>query len=150
MVVHICGHSRQQRCHVLRSRCQEPYMKLCAHQDEPRGSYREQQCFIHECTRFCQSKCKHTRCTQRCNIECDRPVCYEKCTRRFECEHYCNGVCGEPCPDCLTCRATPLPPDIRRATEGRKLRNAILVQLKCGHLIMAQALDEYIEKFKQQ
>lgn len=89
------------------------------------------------------------RCTQRCKDTCDRPVCTEKCTRRFECEHYCNGICGEPCIDCLRCREKDLPTEIRNAIRKYGIRNATFVQLECNHLFETTELDAYVERFEK-
>ncbi len=104
---------------------------------------------MHQCNRYCQNKCKHTRCGQRCRNECERLSCNEKCTRRFTCEHFCNGICGEPCIDCLSCREKDLPGEIRKAISGRNLRYATFVQLECGHLFKTDMLDEHVKNFKE-
>jgi hypothetical protein len=124
-------------------------MKLCDHTDEPKLHGHHDQCNLYECRRFCLNKCKHMRCGQRCKLECDRPPCNEKCSRRFECEHYCNGICGEPCIDCLKCREKDLPREIREAIRGQYIRNTTFVQLECGHLFKTNVLDEHVENFKK-
>ncbi len=130
-------------------RCKEPCIKICDHKDEPEISALSNQCVIYQCTRFCLNRCRHTRCELRCNVECDRSPCYQKCTRRFECEHFCNGMCGEPCIDCLYCRKNELPNEIREAIAGSKVRYATFVQLECGHLFKTDLLDRHVENFKK-
>lgn len=126
-------------------------MKICDHLDTPGVNDQSDHCVLYECRRYCLNKCKHMRCTQRCRTECDRPPCYEKCTRRLECEHHCNGICGEPCINCLSCREKELPMEIRRAISGRdNLRYATFVQLECGDLFKTEVLDEYVENFRKQ
>ncbi|CAF3707173.1 unnamed protein product [Rotaria sordida] len=148
LIVYICGHSRQQRCHELGPPCEQQYMKLCDHPDEPR--ILPSQCLVYQCNRFCQYKCRHLRCGQRCKSECDRQPCNKKCTRRFDCEHYCNGICGEPCIDCLVCREKELPNEIQKIIRSKNIRYATFVQLECDHLFETNILDEYIEKFENQ
>ncbi|CAF4654475.1 unnamed protein product [Rotaria sp. Silwood1] len=150
LIVYTCGHSRQQRCHELGPRCEQQYIKQCDHDDEPRISTRINECVIYQCNRYCQYKCKHFRCGQRCKNECDREICNKKCTRRFECEHYCNGICGEPCIDCLVCREKDLPNDIQKSIRQQNIRYATFVQLECNHLFQTAILDEYIENFEKQ
>ncbi|CAF4522009.1 unnamed protein product [Rotaria sp. Silwood2] len=150
LIVYTCGHSRQQRCHELGPRCEQIYTKQCDHDDVPRMPGQINQCFVYQCNRYCQYKCRHLRCGQRCKNECDRATCNEKCTRRFECEHYCNGICGEPCIDCLVCRRSDLPSEIQKAIRQQGIRYATFVQLECNHLFETAILDEYIEKFEQQ
>ena len=104
---------------------------------------------MYQCNRYCLHKCRHLRCGQRCKLECDRSPCNEKCTRRFQCEHYCNGVCGEPCIDCLSCRQQSLPNEIRKAISGRNMRYATFVQLECGHLFKTDVLDAHVENFRK-
>lgn len=145
----MCGHSRYQRCHELGPRCEQPYIKLCDHNDEPKIVGQQHTCLVHECLRYCLNRCKHMRCGQRCRIECERPPCYEKCSRRFDCEHYCNGICGEPCIKCLICHEKDLPSEIRRAISGRNLRNATFVELECGHLFKTDVLDAHVEAFQR-
>jgi hypothetical protein len=89
------------------------------------------------------------RCGQRCRVECDHPPCNEKCTRRFECQHHCSAICGEPCIDCLSCRKKALPNEIQTAINGKNIRNATFVQLECGHLKKTDELDRHVENFKQ-
>lgn len=149
LIVYVCGHSRRQRCHELGPRCEQPYFKLCDHNDEPRALDALNQCIIHDCKRFCQNRCRHLRCGQRCNTECDRSSCNEKCSRRFACEHYCNAICGEPCIDCLRCRGGNLPDEIRRVIQVKSLRYATFVELECGHLFETGMLDAHVKVFQE-
>ncbi len=148
LVVYMCGHSRYQHCHEVGPRCEQLYIKLCDHDDEPRIHSTNDRCVLYQCNRYCLNRCKHLRCGQRCRLECDRPLCYEKCSRRFECEHYCNAICGEPCIQCLVCRTKDLPNEIRKAINGRNLRNATFVELECGHLFKSNELDVHVETFE--
>ncbi|UJR28371.1 hypothetical protein I4U23_009614 [Adineta vaga] len=149
LIVYVCGHSKKQRCHELGPRCELPYIKLCNHSDEPNIRNNISKCLIYQCMRYCLNRCKHTRCEQRCRAECDRVPCNEKCTRRFDCEHYCNGICGEPCIDCLHCRDKNLTKDISDVIRGQNLRYATFVQLECGHLFKPDVLDAHVESFKE-
>ena len=149
LLVYMCGHSRHQRCHELGPRCEQQCFKLCDHDDEPLARNLIFQCDIHECNRYCQSKCKHSRCGRRCRNECERSPCFEKCSRRFDCEHYCNGICGEPCIKCLVCRERSLPSEIRRVIQTKKLRFATFVELECGHLFETSMLDAHVKEFQE-
>ena len=147
MIIYTCGHSQDQRCHEIGSRCTQEYFKLCAHDDTPKISSNLNLCEIYQCNRYCLNRCKHRRCDQRCKLECNSQSCKEKCSKRFDCDHYCNGVCGEPCIRCLICRERELPNDIR--TELRKnVRHSTFVQLECGHLFSTMILDEYVDNFQ--
>ena len=150
LIVYICGHSRQQRCHELGPRCEERYIKLCDHNDEPDVAIHRNECVIYGCNRYCLNKCRHGRCSKRCQYKCDRLPCNEKCTRRLQCEHYCNGICGEPCVDCLVCQVDNLPLEIRQATKRRGLRHFTVVKLECGHLFETVVLDKHVETFEKQ
>ncbi|CAM4789800.1 unnamed protein product [Rotaria magnacalcarata] len=150
LIVYICGHSRRQICHEIGPPCQEKYIKLCDHPDEPTVPRHANGCLVYECSRYCLNKCRHLRCTQRCKMECDRNPCREKCGRRFECEHYCNGICGEPCIDCLPCRIQTLPREIQKAIHSKNIRNATFVQLECGHLFETKILDKLVDNFEEQ
>ncbi|CAF3489036.1 unnamed protein product [Adineta steineri] len=150
LIVYMCGHSRQQRCHELGPRCTQPYIKICDHKDIPDIPFRSPKCAIYQCNRYCLNNCKHNRCSERCKNECDRLPCSSKCTRRLHDGHYCFGVCGEPCIACLNCRETELPDEIRAAINGRNKRNISFVELECGHLITTDKLDEHAQKFEQE
>ncbi|CAF1069393.1 unnamed protein product [Adineta ricciae] len=128
---------------------EELIVYLCGHSHEPSVSDSMLECSIHQCMRYCQNRCKHRRCSLRCKLECDCGPCIEKCSRRFQCDHYCNGVCGEPCIDCFSCRDTESKNAIRDAINGEKLRYAAFVQLECGHLFKASVLDEHVRIFAE-
>jgi hypothetical protein len=125
-------------------------MKACDHTDEPVVSHTSNQCVVYQCNRFCLNKCRHLRCEQRCRLECDRALCKEKCTRRFECQHYCFGTCGEPCMKCLKCHEADLPNEVRKAIRTENSRTLAFVQLECGHLIKSDVLDAHVEKFEKE
>ena len=152
MIVFHCGHAIKQRCHELGSRCEDKFMKICYHDHTPSVSTFLNKCEIYQCLRYCFSRCRHVeRCEHRCAEICPRQPCKNKCSVRFrECEHYCNGVCGEPCIPCLICRDPyQLPIDIKDSLRQNQIRRLILVELECGHLFKPASLDEHVENFLQ-
>ncbi|CAF0914457.1 unnamed protein product, partial [Didymodactylos carnosus] len=150
IVVYFCGHSEKTPCGELFGKCMERYFKLCDHTDIPPERTRSLQCDIHECNRYCLSKCKHSRCSRRCYDLCDRDKCDLKCGRKFPCGHYCNGICGEPCLQCLICNRQDLPHSVTKHLAKNNIRTATFVELECHHIILTEEIDQHVETFKQQ
>ncbi len=127
-------------------------MKMCHHDHTPSVFNSLQECEIYECPRYCFSRCRHVeKCRHRCTETCPRRSCKNKCPIRFQqCEHYCNGVCGEPCIPCLHCQDRyQLPPEIQNAVRQGQTRHLILIELECGHLLRPALLDQHVEQFLQ-
>lgn len=145
----ICGHTKNQSCGEWGTDCQEKFIKICDHDDEPPEHKSNETCQIHSCLRYCKDRCKHSRCSARCQCQCNRQVCSEKCTRKLPCEHYCNRICGEPCLDCLMCRWPSLPKNIQQELNGKNIRYATFVEFECKHIMSTNEFDNYFKDFEK-
>eukprot|EP00899_Mesostigma_viride_P009943 jgi/Mesvir1/18950/Mv18919-RA.1 len=159
-----CSHDGAHECKSL---CERPLM--CAHGcNKPCANCRPHEC---ECLEPCEYTCRHTVCRERCSAPCvrcvepcgwacphkggctrlchevcDRDPCDERCPKKA-CKkgHACAGLCGEPCPPCVTC---DLPEDwsdpVMLVSKDELDCDQKLYKLDCGHVFLVETLDGHM------
>eukprot|EP01114_Cavostelium_apophysatum_P013928 TRINITY_DN3479_c0_g1_i5.p1 TRINITY_DN3479_c0_g1~~TRINITY_DN3479_c0_g1_i5.p1 ORF type:complete len:1573 (+),score=432.49 TRINITY_DN3479_c0_g1_i5:735-5453(+) len=137
----ICGHECKKTCSQECS-CERPCSRVCSH-TSCRNSCGE---LCQQCVEPCDWRCKHHKCTQSCYQVCDRPVCNKRCTKKLECNHRCNGLCGEECPPCKICDYKKMKDQLEIMGELDKAD--LLYKLPdCGHVFpVFTFLDKHMIK----
>ncbi|GAN10946.1 hypothetical protein MAM1_0435c10496 [Mucor ambiguus] len=139
----ICGHRCAKGCrnpddHT--ERCAEKCNYVCSH-----GYKCSRECYKDciRCISECPYICKHYKCTKKCFEICDRPPCNQPCKHILKCSHTCAGLCGEPCPPCVTCNGDLSCSITLRTLSEFEENERVYMLPECGCVFSAEALDMY-------
>ncbi|EPB91075.1 hypothetical protein HMPREF1544_02144 [Mucor circinelloides 1006PhL] len=141
----ICGHQCAKGCrnpddHT--ERCTEKCNYVCSH-----GYKCSRECYKDciRCISECPYICKHYKCTKKCFEICDRPPCNNPCNLVLKCSHTCSGLCGEPCPPCVTCHGDLQCSITLRTLSEFEENEKVYMLPECGCVFSAEALDMYFK-----
>ena len=131
----LCGHTCINKC---ADEC-SPNCKMCDQPSSLRSRLGCARISMEPSQQRRISVCKHkTKKSQLWTNKCTLP-----CSQKLPCNHFCIGVCGEPCPPfCIICNKTSI---VGNSPQGRlRPRDTFIYLQDCGHICETRLLDKMV------